>query len=79
TTMGTENFWKQLKHNHLHHMLQPHLDLLVWILITKVTPEYIACAEVLEDMHHLSCSKPLSTHQKCFKSPWKQLVDASVS
>ena len=55
-TMGTENFWKQLKHNHLHHMLQPHLDLLVWILITKVTPEYIAHAEVLEDTHCLGCS-----------------------
>jgi hypothetical protein len=79
TTMGTENFWKQLKHNHLHHMLRPRLDLLVWILITKVTPKYIAHAEVLEDTHHLGRSKPLSTYQKCFKSSWKQLVEASVS
>ncbi|KAI9430358.1 hypothetical protein F5148DRAFT_1296338 [Russula earlei] len=77
--MGTENFWKQLKHNHLHHMLQPRLDLLVWILVTKVTPKYIACAEVLEDTHHLGHSKPLSSYQKCFKSSWKQLTDASVS
>jgi hypothetical protein len=77
--MGTENFWKQLKHNHLHHMLQPHLDLCIWILITKVTPEYIARAEVLEDTHHLGRSKPLSTYQKYFKSSWRQLVDRSVS
>ena len=79
TTMGTENFWKQLKHNHLHHMLRPRLDLLVWILITKVTPEYIARAEVLEDTHCLGRSKLLSTYQKYFKSSWKQLAEASVS
>jgi len=77
--MGTENFWKQLKHNYLHHMLQPHLNLLVWILITKVTPEYIVHAEVLEDTHCLGHSKPLSTYQKYFKSSWKQLMEASVS
>jgi hypothetical protein len=44
-TMGTENFWKQLLHNHLvHHMLRPRLDLLVWILITKVA--YFPLADV---------------------------------
>ena len=59
-----ENFWKQLKHNHLHHMLRPRLDLLVWILIVKVTPEYISHAEVLEDTHRLGCSKPLLLYQK---------------
>jgi hypothetical protein len=79
TTMGTKNFWKQLKHNHLHHMLRPHLDLLVWILIVKVTPEYIARAEVLEDTYRLGRSKPLSTYQKYFKSSWKKLAEASVS
>ena len=79
TTMGTENFWKQLKHNHLHHMLRPRLDLLVWILIVKVTPEYIARAEILEDTYRLGCSKPLSSYQKFFKSAWKKLAEMKVS
>ena len=78
TTMGTENFWKQLKHNHLHHMLRPRLDLLVWILIVKVTPEYIARAEILEDTHRLGRSKPLSSYQKNFKSAWKKLAEMEV-
>ena len=76
TTMATENFWKQLKHNHLHHMLRPRLDLLVWILIVKVTPEYISRAEVLEDTHRLGRSKPLSSY---FKSAWKKLAEVEVS
>ena len=79
TTMGTENFWRQLKHNYLHHTLRPRLDHLVWILINKVTPEYIARAEILEDTHRLGRSKPLSTYQRYFKSAWKKLVDAPAS
>ena len=79
TTMGTENFWRQLKHNHLHHMLRPRLDLLVWILIVKITPEYISRTEVLEDTHRLGRSKPLSSYQKYFKSAWKKLAEVEVS
>ncbi|KAL1744254.1 hypothetical protein HDZ31DRAFT_39137, partial [Schizophyllum fasciatum] len=40
TTMTVENFWKQLKHNHLHHLVHPRLDHLVYILIYHVTPAY---------------------------------------
>jgi hypothetical protein len=79
TTMGTENFWRQLKHNYLHHTLRPRLDHLVWILINKVTPEYIARAEILEDTHRLGRSKPLSTYQRYFKSAWKKLVEVPAS
>ena len=79
TTMGTENFWKQLKHNHLHRMLCPCLDLLVWILIVKVIPEYIAHADILEDTYRLSHSKPLLSYQKSFKSAWIKLAEVEVS
>ena len=79
TTMGTENFWRQLKHNYLHHTLRPRLDHLIWILINKVTPEYIARAEVLEDTYRLGRSKPLSTYQRYFKSAWKKLVEVPAS
>ncbi|THU81891.1 hypothetical protein K435DRAFT_615402, partial [Dendrothele bispora CBS 962.96] len=41
TTMNVENFWKQLKHDNLHHILHPRLDQLVWILIHEVTPSYL--------------------------------------
>ncbi|KAF5345200.1 hypothetical protein D9758_009722 [Tetrapyrgos nigripes] len=41
TTMNIKNFWKQLKHDNLHHILHPCLDQLVWILIHEVTPSYV--------------------------------------
>lgn len=51
TTMNVENFWKQLKHGFLHNHLRPCLDQLVWILITKVTPAYLARVQILNDGH----------------------------
>ncbi|KAJ7578860.1 hypothetical protein C8J56DRAFT_797046, partial [Mycena floridula] len=40
TTMTVENFWKQLKHDYLHHIIHPRLDQLIYILIYDVTPAY---------------------------------------
>ncbi|KII86094.1 hypothetical protein PLICRDRAFT_115226, partial [Plicaturopsis crispa FD-325 SS-3] len=68
TTMNVENFWRRLKHDYLHHLLRPRLDLLVWVLISTVTPDSIARSEILEDTHRLGRSKPLSTYQKYFKT-----------
>jgi hypothetical protein len=78
TTMSVENFWRQLKHNYLHHMLRPRLDLLVWILINNITPEYIAHAEILEDTHRLGRSKQLTTYQRYFKKSWQALEATPV-
>lgn len=79
TTMTVENHWKQLKHEFLHHLVRPRLDQLVWILIMDVTPAYIARAEVLEDIHRLGRTKPLSTYQREFKRSWNKLRDQPVS
>jgi hypothetical protein len=79
TTMNVENFWRQLKHDFLHHLLHPRLDQLVWILISNVTPEYVRRGEVLEDTHRIGRSKPLTTYQKYFKSSWLALSKATVS
>ncbi|KAF9474403.1 hypothetical protein BDN70DRAFT_842317, partial [Pholiota conissans] len=42
TTMGAENFWRQLQHNYLHNHPRPRLDHLDHILIYKVTSSYFA-------------------------------------
>ncbi|KAJ7712001.1 hypothetical protein B0H14DRAFT_2230440, partial [Mycena olivaceomarginata] len=67
TTMNVENFWKQLKHGFLHSHFRPCLGLLIWVLITKVTPGYLVCAHLLDDGFRLGCSKPLTQFQKQFK------------
>lgn len=70
TTMGVENFWRQLKHNYLHNVARPRLDHLVWILIYKVTPAYYAQTDILNDTHRMGRSKPLTTYQRAFKKAW---------
>jgi hypothetical protein len=39
----------------------------------KITPQYLACAEVLEDQHRVGRSKGLTTYQRLFKQDWVQL------
>jgi hypothetical protein len=77
--MNVENFWKQLKHGFLHNHLRPRLDQLVWILITKVTPAYLARVDILNDGHRLGRPKPLTHFQKQFKSAWLKLAKLTVS
>ncbi|KAJ7673680.1 hypothetical protein DFH06DRAFT_1081519, partial [Mycena polygramma] len=79
TTMNVENFWKQLKHSFLHNLLRPRLDQLVWILVTKVTPAYLARANILSDGHRLGRSKPLTHFQKQFKTVWQKLEKSTLS
>ncbi|KAJ7672381.1 hypothetical protein DFH06DRAFT_1363177 [Mycena polygramma] len=79
TTMNVENFWKQLKHSFLHNLLRPRLDQLVWILVTKVTPAYLARANILSDGHRLDRSKPLTHFQKQFKTVWQKLEKSTLS
>ena len=77
--MTVKNFWRQLKHDHLHHVLHPQLDHLVWILIHKVTPAYIVHTEILNDEYRAGQSKSLTTYQKYFKASWKKLLKTDTS
>ena len=79
TTMNVENFWRQLKHDYLYRIARPRLDHLVWVLIHKVTPAYIARAEILNDSHRLGRPKQLTTYQKYFKASWKKLSESHIS
>ncbi|KAJ7593159.1 hypothetical protein C8J56DRAFT_755743, partial [Mycena floridula] len=40
TTMILESHWHRIKHDFLHHFANPRVDLLVWVLVTKVAPCY---------------------------------------
>ncbi|KAJ3738611.1 hypothetical protein DFH05DRAFT_1367237, partial [Lentinula detonsa] len=41
TTMMVEAHWRRIKHDFLHHFHSPRVDLLAWILITKLVPLYL--------------------------------------
>ncbi|KAJ7577209.1 hypothetical protein C8J56DRAFT_899293 [Mycena floridula] len=40
TTMILESHWRRIKKDFLHHFASPRVDLLVWILVTKLAPTY---------------------------------------
>ncbi|KAJ3780538.1 hypothetical protein GGU10DRAFT_397768 [Lentinula aff. detonsa] len=48
TTMINGAHWRHIKHDFLHYFHKPHVDLLLWILITKLTPTY------QRKLHHLT-------------------------
>ncbi|KAL0056678.1 hypothetical protein AAF712_016716 [Marasmius tenuissimus] len=74
TTMNVENFWKQLKHEQLHHLLHPRLDQLVFILIYKVTPMYAQRMDFLAPETRLGRSKPPTPLQTSFKKNWAECL-----
>ncbi|KAL1704325.1 hypothetical protein EV121DRAFT_270587 [Schizophyllum commune] len=77
--MTVENFWKQLKHSHLHHLIHPRLDHLVYILVYCVNPAYLQATEIMLDTFRMGRSKTLTSMQKYFKSGWRKLAKAAIS
>lgn len=73
TTMTAQNHWKQMKHDHLHFLNRPRLDLTVYTIISKVVPTYVDKSARLEDSYRLSRSKALTPYQKAFKTAWRDL------
>jgi hypothetical protein len=78
TTMGTENFWRQLKHIHLKNIPRPRLDHLVYILINVVTPEYYSRLAKRSKAWGEGTSKELSPFQMYFKKSWKKVEQRTV-
>lgn len=79
TTMTTENLWKQLKHNWLHHLLHPRLDQLLYIICSQLIPAYMHRANILEDDFRSGWSKPLTNYQRYFKGAWRKLATATIT
>lgn len=78
TTLNVENFWKQLKHENLHHLLNPRIDHLVWILIHEVLPAYFHRVTHLEATSRLGRSRALTPFQIAFKANWKKLSQKAI-
>ncbi|KAH6869451.1 hypothetical protein BKA70DRAFT_1131754 [Coprinopsis sp. MPI-PUGE-AT-0042] len=79
TTMNVENHWRQLKHRFLKDYARPRLDLLVWILISKVTKKYYERIGMLDDLHRAGRPKSHSAFQAALKKEWRKLSKAKVS
>ncbi|KAJ3979858.1 hypothetical protein F5890DRAFT_1632026 [Lentinula detonsa] len=77
TTMINEAHWRHIKHDFLHYFHKPRVDLLLWILITKLTPTY------QRKLHHLTEDtgryRGLACWRKAFKREWKKLESTPVT
>lgn len=69
TTMTVENHWRQLKHNYLSNG-RSCADYVIWILLNKVTPSFLAHANILDNTFRLGRPKAFSTYQEYFKKNW---------
>ncbi|KAH6909720.1 hypothetical protein BKA70DRAFT_1471827, partial [Coprinopsis sp. MPI-PUGE-AT-0042] len=78
TTMGVENFWRQLKHDFLHNNPRPRLDQLIWIIINKVTPNYFARLARQSKLYAPGRPKALTSFQKYLKRSWIALSKAKI-
>ncbi|KAJ7751394.1 hypothetical protein B0H16DRAFT_1318085 [Mycena metata] len=73
TTMSVENFWRNLKHETLHHLLHPRLDQLIYLIITEVVPAFTAKMQIFDKDFRPGRPKPLTPFQKGFKAEWQEL------
>ncbi|KAF8588750.1 hypothetical protein K439DRAFT_1533549 [Ramaria rubella] len=70
TTMICESHWGRIKHDYLHHFHKPRLDVLVWVIMTKLIPPYHKKLDEL--LTYKGCFHGLPSWRKAFKREWRQ-------
>ncbi|KAJ7460480.1 hypothetical protein B0H11DRAFT_2242054 [Mycena galericulata] len=72
--MSVENFWRNLKHETLHHFVHPRLDQLVYLIAVEVLPYTEAKMQIFETDFRPGRAKALTPYRKAFKKCWKMLA-----
>ncbi|KAL1698278.1 hypothetical protein EV121DRAFT_218435 [Schizophyllum commune] len=76
TTMILESHWRRIKHDFLHHFRLPRCDLLIWILVTKLSPCYYRMLDYrLTDIGRF---REQAAWRAKFKSEWRKLERKEV-
>ena len=70
TTMIVESHWRRLKHDYLHRFNRPRIDLVAWILVTRVIPDAILRMQGIRSGGHRIAR---ASWRKSFKKQWKNL------
>lgn len=71
TTMIVESHWRKIKHQYLHAFSCPRVDLLVWVLITRLQPDYDSKLNFLKNQKNRIRS--LTSWRQDFKKEWRKL------
>ena len=65
-----------MKEDYLHHFSLPRLDLLAWVLITKLVPTYYQKLEVM--LTDIGRFRELPRWRKDFKADWKKAMNTPI-
>ncbi|KAF9497385.1 hypothetical protein BDN71DRAFT_1481789 [Pleurotus eryngii] len=77
TAMILESHWQQIKKDFLHHFYKLRVDLLVWILVTKMAPAYYRKLNLAT--REIGRFHKLPSWRKVFKRDWKQALKTPIT
>jgi hypothetical protein len=75
TTMIVESHWRKIKHDYLHRFNRPRIDLVVWVLTSRVIPNGLDRMEAIRNGDY---RKATASWRKTFKKQWKQLQGREI-
>ncbi|KAH9018093.1 hypothetical protein EDB84DRAFT_1276340 [Lactarius hengduanensis] len=69
--------WRRVKEDYLNHFSLPRLDLLAWVLLTKLAPTYYRKIEVV--FNDIGRFRELPRWRKDFKAAWKKAMRTPIT
>lgn len=75
TTMILESHWRKIKHDYLHRFNRPRIDLVVWVLLSKLIPD---CLQHMNSIEMGDTRRGIASWRKDFKSLWNQNAKKEV-
>ncbi|KAI1008073.1 hypothetical protein K3495_g162 [Podosphaera aphanis] len=74
-TMMIESHWRRIKHDYLHRFNSPRIDLVTWVLVSRVVPQALErMTAMLKKDHRIATA----AWRKAFKRQWKHLQSHQV-
>jgi hypothetical protein len=70
TTMIMESHWRRIKHDYLHRFNRPRIDIVTWVLLSRVIPDAIRRMHALLQHDH---RRATASWRKYFKGEWEKL------
>jgi hypothetical protein len=68
--MIVESHWRKIKHDYLHRFNRPRIDLVIWVLLSRLIPSAMTRMRALLQHDH---RKAMASWRKDFKSEWKKM------
>ena len=68
--------WRKIKKDFLNHFSNPRVDLLVWILLEKLAPQYYRRIDRI--LHPIPRYRERASWRKAFKKEWKRCIKTPI-